>query len=159
MLLVVLGVAVFLHRKAEEKHVSEKLEEGRQYLSQKDYEKATETYIAILSMDERNEEAQKGAVAVYMDWGKELVEDGEYEQASHVLEKGYEKTEDKDIGELIDMMKTEGIWVDSANEGTAGMPINIDKISKGGFPELERQALSLMDQVGEALDNLLSMMH
>lgn len=106
-----IGGAFLIQNKASEKVYTEKMTEGRKYLSQMKYEEAVAAFEFALK---ENPEDESAYVAIY----RVRAAQGEMELAREILEEGYEKTKSKRLSKLLsdNMEKTEAAEASSETE-------------------------------------------
>ena len=86
---VIVGFLLFADIK--EKNVEEQLSTAKQYLSEKDYQKAEETYKAITSTSPKNTEAYKGLGNVYINMADQTQDEKESIKLRKEAVNAYEK--------------------------------------------------------------------
>ncbi|MBP3595452.1 MAG: leucine-rich repeat protein, partial [Lachnospiraceae bacterium] len=85
-------LVIFVPKAAKAKSVEKQLSLGEKYLDELDYEQAIASYLAVIEIDPKNEDAYLALADIYMEMG-------EYEKAEEILEQAEEEILSKDIWE------------------------------------------------------------
>lgn len=85
-------LVIFVPKAAKAKSVEKQLSLGEKYIDELDYEQAIASYLAVIEIDPKNEDAYLALADIYMEMG-------EYEKAEEILEQAEEEILSKDIWE------------------------------------------------------------
>ena len=141
---------------------------GSSFLSDLNYQEAVNAFRQAIEMNSSNEEAWKGMGATYIAWGKDYIEQEDYDNAITVLQEGIttlqelSDTYDIDVSDSlkqIEDLKTkaetareEKIKEEKAGEARAKLDQIAEKLQEnpGGAPELDESPNDIRDLMKEA---------
>lgn len=109
LLLVAVGVVAFVmfSRAAHEKKVNSQLALAEQYLDELEYEEAVAAYLAVLELDEKNEEAADGLTDAYIKWAGSYAESNDYDKALEILQNADERASSRDLKKETELIETQ----------------------------------------------------
>ena len=163
-----LGLHVYSNSPAQQ--AKKQIALGSSFLSDLNYQEAVNAFRQAIEMNSSNEEAWKGMGATYIDWGKDYIEQEDYDNAITVLQEGIttlqelSDTYDIDVSDSlkqIEDLKTkaeaareEKIKEEKEREARAKLDQIAEKLQEnpGGAPELDESPNDIRDLMKEAGD-------
>ena len=161
-----LGLHVYSNSPAQQ--AKKQIALGSSFLEDLNYEEAVNAFRQAIEMNSSNEEAWKGMEATYIAWGKDYIEQKDYDNAITVLQEGIttmqelSDTYDIDVPDSlkqIEDLKTkaetareEKIKEEKAREARAKLDQIAEKLQEnpGGAPELDESPNDIRDLMKEA---------
>ena len=137
-----LGLHVYSNSPAQQ--AKKQIALGSSFLSDLNYQEAVNAFRQAIEMNSSNEEAWKGMGATYIAWGKDYIEQEDYDNAITVLQEGIttlqelSDTYDMDVSDSLKQIEDLKTKAETARE---------EKIKE----EKEREARAKLDQIAEKL--------
>ena len=137
-----LGLHVYSNSPAQQ--AKKQIALGSSFLSDLNYQEAVNAFRQAIKMNSSNEEAWKGMGVTYIAWGKDYIEQEDYDNAITVLQEGIttlqelSDTYDMDVSDSLKQIEDLKTKAEAARE---------EKIKE----EKEREARAKLDQIAEKL--------
>ena len=139
---ILIGVHVYSNSPAQQ--AKKQIALGSSFLSDLNYQEAVNAFRQAIEMNSSNEEAWKGMGATYIAWGKDYIEQEDYDNAITVLQEGIttlqelSDTYDIDVSDSLKQIENLKAKAETARE---------EKIKE----EKEREARAKLDQIAASL--------
>ena len=139
---ILIGVHVYSNSPAQQ--AKKQIALGSSFLSDLNYQEAVNAFRQAIEMNSSNEEAWKGMAATYIAWGKDCIEQEDYDNAITVLQEGIttlqelSDTYDIDVSDFLKQIENLKAKAETARE---------EKIKE----EKEREARAKLDQIAASL--------
>ncbi|PKM95490.1 MAG: hypothetical protein CVU84_05335 [Firmicutes bacterium HGW-Firmicutes-1] len=103
-----IGLAFFIPSIIKTVKIDKAIDRANQYLLEEDYKEAIPAFEKVLDVENKNGEALEGLEDTYTAFAKQLVKDGDFDEAIQLLEEGYSKTKSRKIkAELEELQQKE----------------------------------------------------
>ena len=139
---ILIGVHVYSNSPAQQ--AKKQIALGSSFLEDLNYQEAVNAFRQAIEMNSSNEEAWKGMGATYIAWGKDYIEQEDYDNAITVLQEGIttlqelSDTYDMDVSDSLKQIEDLKTKAETARE---------EKIKE----EKEREARAKLDQIAATL--------